>query len=154
MTQHLDKLVEETLSVLPLMSKKLFGPVHVLHDTELNHTHFTILHIIDISDHQRIRTTEVAERLAVQKSNVTPLLRKLMEKEYIAREQDEDDRRVYHLYLTEAGRRFFDSKKQQLEEEVKGRMEGMSLEDQTRLRHAVHELHDVLSRVHVPEKQD
>ncbi|WP_416147232.1 MarR family winged helix-turn-helix transcriptional regulator [Salipaludibacillus sp. HK11] len=139
------ELVKQTLSVFPLMSKKLFGPVHILHDSDLHHTHFHILHIV--ADVESIRTTEIAKKLAIRKSNLTPLINKLMDKEFIRRVRDEQDRRVVYIKLTEQGNNFLEEKKEILEKEVKERLVELSEEDQQKLQEAILNLDSVLSKL-------
>lgn len=139
------ELVVQTLSILPLMTKKLFGPVHVLHDSDLHHTHFHILTII--SDAGAIRTTEIANKLAIKKSNLTPLLSKLITKNFISRRKDEADRRVIYIELTEEGSVFLNEKKEILQKKVRERLAKLTLEEQETLQKSVFDLHSVLSKL-------
>ncbi|UOR10243.1 MarR family winged helix-turn-helix transcriptional regulator [Halobacillus amylolyticus] len=139
------KLVEETLSVIPLMAKKIFGPIHVLQDSDLHHTHFHILNII--ADAGSIRTTEIGKKLAIRKSNLTPLLNKLITKKFILRIRDNQDRRVIYIEVTEEGKNFLAEKKGILQEEVKERLAKLDLEDQRKLQEAVFNLNSVLEKL-------
>lgn len=139
------ELVKQTLSIIPLMTKKLFGSVHILHDSDLHHTHFHIMHIV--ADAKSIRTTEIAKKLAIRKSNLTPLINKLMEKNFIVRVKDEDDRRVIYIELTQEGNVFLKEKKAILEKEVEERLAELTDEDQKKLQEAVLNLDSVLSKL-------
>jgi len=52
---------------------------------------------------QKCTSTELADAFAVQKSAITGIMNRLVEKNIIARTQDVDDRRVIYLTLTEQG---------------------------------------------------
>jgi len=139
------KLVEQTLSVIPMMTKKLFGPIHILHDSDLHHTHFHILHLV--ADACSIRTTEIAKKMDIRKSNLTPIINKLVEKNLISRVRDSEDRRVIYIKMTENGDVFLKEKKEILEREVKERLAKLSVEDQKKLQEAVLNLDSVLSKL-------
>lgn len=142
---NITELVEHTLSVFPLMTKKLFGTVPLFADSDLHQTHFHILHTIAEADF--IRTTEIARKLGIQKSNLTPLMHKLMDKNFIQRERAESDRRVITIRLTEEGEAFLQEKKAILEKEVKKRLQQLSASDQEKLLHAVNDLNEVLGKL-------
>lgn len=139
------ELVEKTLSVFPLMTKKLFGPVHVLAEEDLHHTHFHILHVI--AEAEKIRTTEIAQKLGMRKSNLTPLLNKLVSKNFIQREQGEKDRRAIIITLTSEGHTFMLQKKSILDTEVEKRLQQLSEADQEKLRNAVNDLNQVIGKL-------
>ena len=138
-------LVEQTLSVLPHMSKKLFGPVHVLHESDLHHTHFLILHMIE--DAQSIRTTDIAKKMEIRKSNLTPLLNKLFEKKYITRLPDSHDKRVKYIELTSEGREFLNQKKNVIQADVEEKLATLDKAEQEKLFEAVSNLHEVIGKL-------
>lgn len=140
-----EELVEQMLSVMPLFAKKLFGPVHILHDSDLHHTHFHIMHLID--DAGSIRTTDIARKLAIKKSNLSPMLQKLTTKEFILRKKDPADRRVIYIELTRAGQSFLEEKKVVLQKEVEERLSALPSEDKKTLQEAVGSLQSVLSKL-------
>lgn len=57
---------------------------------------------------QRCTTTELAEAFSVQKSAITAIMNRLVEKNIIERVQDKNDRRVLYLTLTKEGRTLFE----------------------------------------------
>lgn len=57
---------------------------------------------------QRCTTTELAEAFSVQKSAITAIMNRLVEKNMIERVQDKNDRRVLYLTLTKEGRTLFE----------------------------------------------
>jgi DNA-binding MarR family transcriptional regulator len=69
----------------------------------LTHLQF---HILEALFHAKtgISMTELAQHLRISKQQLTPLIRKLEEKDYVIKEQDATDRRVVILTLTEKGK--------------------------------------------------
>ena len=60
--------------------------------------------------------TEIAERLKITKASVTTGVNKLLHMGYITKTQSSEDRRVYHVSLTDAGRQLVQAKYQALHE--------------------------------------
>ena len=64
----------------------------------------------------RPTVTEVAQRLEITKASVTEGIYKLIRQGYVVKTQSSDDRRVFHLYLTETGKGLMQAKYQALKE--------------------------------------
>ncbi|EOI6973782.1 MarR family winged helix-turn-helix transcriptional regulator [Listeria monocytogenes] len=62
-----------------------------------------------------ISATELASSLAVNKSAITPKLKKLEEKSYIRRERNQQDKRALVLTITEKGNSVYEECEKQLE---------------------------------------
>ena len=65
-------------------------------------SHGDILHHLFVED--RLPMTELAGRIGRTKATVTTLVDKLESRGFVAREQDEEDRRVWRVGLTDRGR--------------------------------------------------
>ncbi|ALC80243.1 MULTISPECIES: MarR family winged helix-turn-helix transcriptional regulator [Bacillus] len=53
-------------------------------------------------------STELAQHFDVEKSAVTSIIKRLVDKKLISRRRDQNDRRVVYLSLTEEGRKLYD----------------------------------------------
>lgn len=60
-----------------------------------------------INQKQRVTTTELADVFCVQKSAITAMIARLVEKGLIGRTQDLQDRRIIYLNLTQEGKELF-----------------------------------------------
>jgi len=58
-----------------------------------------------ISKNEGISQKELSEFLYVGKSTTAKAVKNLMENDYVKRIQDENDKRIYRLYLTEKGKK-------------------------------------------------
>jgi len=58
-----------------------------------------------ISKREGISQKELSEFLYVGKSTTAKAVKNLMENDYVKRVQDENDKRIYRLYLTEKGKK-------------------------------------------------
>jgi DNA-binding MarR family transcriptional regulator len=74
---------------------------HYAHPENLFHTH--ILTLVILSSHKILPMSEVSRRLNLEKGSFTPVAAKLIKLGYIQKTQDESDKRVYNLELTDLG---------------------------------------------------
>lgn len=71
--------------------------------SHLSLTDFEILSVLAESDEQRLRMSELAERVLVSRSRLTYRVDRLAEVDYVTREECEDDRRGLFAILTPTG---------------------------------------------------
>lgn len=69
----------------------------------------------EIATYDGINATELAATLAVNKSAITPKLKKLVEKGYIRRERNQLDKRAVVLTISEKGNNVYEECEKQLE---------------------------------------
>ncbi|MFG6117375.1 MarR family winged helix-turn-helix transcriptional regulator [Halobacillus sp. MO56] len=143
--ESMDELVDQTLSIIPILPKKLFSKVQLLQEEDLHPTHFHILHLVE--QEEALRMSEIAQKLTIKKSNLTPLVYKLIEKNLIIRKKGKKDRRVTFIELTEQGKSFLAEKKVLMENILKERLSSLTDEDQHKLYNAFTDLSDVLSKL-------
>jgi DNA-binding MarR family transcriptional regulator len=105
---RIQKIAESFAQLLPLFDNKVFKPIIQAtpvpkKKSDLTHLQF---HILEALFHAKtgISMTELAQHLRISKQQLTPLIRKLEEKNYVIKEQDSTDRRVVRLMLTETGK--------------------------------------------------
>ncbi len=60
-----------------------------------------------ISKNEGISQKELSEFLYVGKSTTAKAVKNLVENDYVKRIQDENDKRIYRLYLTDAGKKLY-----------------------------------------------
>ncbi len=69
---------------------------------EINLIQFQYISVI--SQNQELTFTGMAQTLKLSKPAVTSIIHKLIEQGYACKKQSDCDRRVFHIYLTEAGK--------------------------------------------------
>ncbi|WP_188207890.1 MarR family winged helix-turn-helix transcriptional regulator [Alkalibacillus aidingensis] len=140
-----NELVNQILFVIPFMPKKLFGNPQSLSNHDLHPTHFHILYIIEC--HHSLSMGDIAEKLAVKKSNLTPLIQKLSKKKLITQMKSEQDRRKTYIELSEEGKTFLEDQKQFLQLRVKERLSELNTEEQLKLQESLSTLGELLSKI-------
>lgn len=61
-----------------------------------------------VANNGECTSTELAQHFDVEKSAVTSIIKRLVDKKLISRRRDQNDRRVVYLSLTEEGRKLYD----------------------------------------------
>lgn len=84
------------------------GARRFFRQTPISETQFNLLMALYHSD-QPLSQNDLSERLLVDKSNVTAQIDRLQQSKLIQRNPVPDDRRSYHITLTQAGRRMVDT---------------------------------------------
>ncbi|RPF52056.1 MarR family winged helix-turn-helix transcriptional regulator [Aquisalibacillus elongatus] len=143
MSTPTNDLVNQVLTALPYIPKKIFGPYHVLETGDLHPSHFHILHTVEQSG--PIQMSDIAQSLSINKSNLTPLIQKLLNHGYIEKEKSTHDRRITYVSLTEDGNQFLCEQKERLEQVVEGRLSTLSKDDQRQLKEAFQSISTILS---------
>jgi len=100
--RDIDEIIDGLFSVLPVFRKKVqrIGD-EILKDQEISRAHFQIMKQLRRSG--PCTMTELGKMLSVSKPNITKLVDKLFELDFIKRKSDDNDRRLTYIALTEQG---------------------------------------------------
>lgn len=85
---------------------------------EINLTQFQYISVIN--QNQDLTFTSMAQALHLSKPAVTSIIHKLIEQGYVYKKQSDSDRRVFHIYLTEAGKQVAEAYEDSRREYVDG----------------------------------
>jgi DNA-binding MarR family transcriptional regulator len=86
--------------------------------SEINLTQFQYIGVIN--KYGDLTFTGLAQALNLSKPAVTSIIHKLIEQGYVTKKQSEADRRVFHIYLTEAGKQVAEAYEDSRREYVDG----------------------------------
>jgi DNA-binding MarR family transcriptional regulator len=108
--QILSRVNTDLLSVPPLVSrlirKKLVMKTPGEAEMELKMPHFEIMRIL--KEQGTLHPAEIGEKLCIAKAQMTHLVDKLVELNYVKREMGTDDRRTLNITLTGNGNKLLD----------------------------------------------
>ena len=74
--------------------------------------------------------SDIGKCLSMPKPHVTVIVDRLIEEEFVERQNDPKDRRIINIILTEKGRSFFEEIKESISENLKEKLRMLSEEDQ------------------------
>ncbi|ERJ11285.1 MarR family winged helix-turn-helix transcriptional regulator [Haloplasma contractile] len=143
--QKIESVVDHIISVMPVFKKKLLRPDKYKETNELSPSHFQIMFMID--DQGKLTMSEIARNLMIAKSNLTPLVKKLINKDYVERIKDEKDRRMFYLSLTETGEKFMECHKQFIVKHLKERLSKLEATELDELKASLQSIHTIISKI-------
>ncbi|MCR4435184.1 MAG: MarR family transcriptional regulator [Clostridiales bacterium] len=139
------RITANLLSLLPLFQKKIIKPVEQV----TKHTLSPLQHyvLVLLCEENRLTMTELAKALYISKSQLTPLIDKLIETGFLGREISEKDRRVIYIYLTTAGKNFLHQKDKEMFDLLKQKIETIPENQLSELYHALNVIDEVLMKL-------
>ena len=99
--QVLNEIVDDMMTVVPVFYRRLTG---FLQESggDISHYHFATLIMLDQC--AGLPVYEICRRLVVSKSQMTSVIDKLLSMGLVNRVQDDNDRRVFNISITDGGR--------------------------------------------------
>jgi DNA-binding MarR family transcriptional regulator len=140
-----EQIVESLFMIMPLLKRKLLKVEPLDERSELNASHLQILFMLDDVGAQSI--SETVGNLGITKTNITPLVEKLVVKGYVDRIHNPSDRRFININLTPAGKAYIEDTKDLFAHSLKGKMASLSNEDLDSLMISIKNIKDILTKI-------
>jgi MarR family 2-MHQ and catechol resistance regulon transcriptional repressor len=118
-----------------------------LADTNLDikSLHFEIMHLL--KDEGTLHPAKIGEKLLVAKAQMTHLIDKLVDLDFVKREMCSDDRRTINLTLTEKGRKVLDEQDNLVINAMEDNMAALSEEELEVFSSSLRNLRDILFKL-------
>lgn len=140
-----EKFVQNLLLVLPGWHSKLVRPFKDMLNREMSLETYYCLQTLKICETATM--TELARQLKVPKQQVTKLVDKLNEHEFIERICEEGDRRVIRIRLTEKAVSYMDEYYLKNKDFIKSLEDQLTVEELKQLNDAVKTLGEILPKL-------
>lgn len=134
--------IVRTASLIEKISGTFFGKFHI---TEAQ---YNILIILKLED-KALTQIEIGDRLVTSRSNITSLIDRLEDKGFVKRKEDDEDRRIYTIHLTEQGRRIVDKVEKAYVGKVEEIMSHLNQSECKTISKSLEKLRESLRSVHV-----
>ena len=110
--ENLGKVAIDLLSVPPLINRlirrKMSMAIQADADVDLSPLHYEIMRVL--KEDGTLHPAKIGDRLIIAKAQMTHLIDKLVELEFVKREMDASDRRTFNITLTEKGHGVLDGR--------------------------------------------
>ena len=118
-----------------------------LADTNLDikSLHFEIMHVL--KDEGTLHPAKIGEKLLVAKAQMTHLIDKLVDLDFVKREMCSDDRRTINLTLTEKGRKVLEEQDNLVINAMEDNMAALSDEELQIFSNSLRNLRDILFKL-------
>lgn len=140
-----EQLVENLFLIVPLLKKKLVKQDLYSEEMDLSPSHIHIL--IALEEMGCLSISELAKIVMVSKTNMTPLIQKLIDKNYIERAYDKKDRRYIYISLTEYGNTFLENHKALVINGLKGKISKFNEEELEKFLTSLEALKELLNNI-------
>jgi DNA-binding MarR family transcriptional regulator len=145
----LSRINADLLSVPPLIlrliRKKLVMKTSVEADLDLKMPHFEIMRILE--EKGTMHPVEISENLFIAKAQMTHLIDKLVELDFVKREWGEKDRRTINVTLTERGKKLLEEQDKLFVNAMRENMLALSEAEMETLSHSLRVLRTMLLKL-------
>jgi DNA-binding MarR family transcriptional regulator len=145
----LDIVIGELLAVPPMIRRginhKVIRAAFAKVGEDISVPHFEIMKLLDEAGTQHI--AEIGEKLLIPKSQMTPLIDKLVGLDMVERQADETDRRIINIALTDEGRAVLKENYRVLRVNFRAKLSHLSDDELKELAISLRKLRDILSRI-------
>ncbi|WP_028399574.1 MarR family winged helix-turn-helix transcriptional regulator [Ectobacillus panaciterrae] len=142
-----EHIVNHLLSLVPLFYRKFMLPGDAVIHKNIPQSHTQILLLLH--DAGTLTVSEIGSRLAISRPNMTPLLNKLIEEDFIKRHYSKKDRRVILISLTDEGEVFIKQYKQFILDKLRENLDALSEEELKQLSSSLETLQAIVAKVYM-----
>jgi DNA-binding MarR family transcriptional regulator len=139
----IDLIAENIISVYPLLYKTISRPIK--HQSSI--TPGAMFVMGSLKRHGLLSMSDIGKCLAMPKPHVTLIIDRLIEEQYVERQNDPNDRRIINVSITEKGIQIFDEIKATLVENMKIKLLNLTEEEQEILAVASLQVKDILMSI-------
>ncbi len=139
----LDNIVDNILSIKPLMFKSLIKP-DILNKIIPSGTHYLLV-LLEKKD--SLTMSEIGKELCMPKPNVTTLVDKLIKYKLVKRVNDESDRRKINIMLTKQGELSIKKARNNLIGYIKEKLMALNEDELKTLSVSLNNVKDILSKI-------
>lgn len=124
---QLNKLSGDLYNLMLYLHNKIFHPNDIAKNLPIPHSHFRV--IIYLARMGTSSISEVAKKLAISKPNMTPIIDKLINEGMVNRYNDENDRRILRIELTDKAYGFIKEQEEIMKINLAKRISSLTDED-------------------------
>jgi DNA-binding MarR family transcriptional regulator len=145
----MEKVALDLLSIPPLIfrliRRKLVMTTMADTDVDIKLPHFEIMKVL--KEEGTLHPAEIGERLLIAKAQMTHLIDKLVDIDFVQREMDSNDRRTINITLTEKGNKVLEEQDNLVINAVRDNMSDLSDAELEALCNSLRTLRDTLFKL-------
>jgi DNA-binding MarR family transcriptional regulator len=140
MTQKIDLIAENLISIHPLLYKSISKPLR----TKSSITPGGMFVMGSLKRYGILSMSDIGKCLSMPKPHITVIVDKLIEEGYVERLNDPKDRRIVNILITNKGLKDFEDIKQVVSENLKIKLSSLDEDEQNILATASKQVKDIL----------
>lgn len=136
---------EELYSLLLYLNRKVFNHNDIMKRLSIPSSHAKVIFYLVHSKNASV--SEIARDLSISKSNMTPIIDKLIQEGFVERLPDPNDRRVIRIGITEKGYKFSTEQKELAKKILMEKISSLSCEDLVQIEILTKKLNEILLKI-------
>lgn len=141
--KEFNTIIENIITIKPILINNLVNPAY---NASLYSTG-TINLLLILDKYHLLSMSDIGKELCMPKPNVTALIDKIISKGLINRLQDEKDRRVIQIHLTQKGAESVEEIKNNLKENIKQKLLNLNEEELDLLSFSLRNVKNILVKI-------
>ncbi|HYE12416.1 MAG TPA: MarR family transcriptional regulator [Patescibacteria group bacterium] len=142
--KQFESIIDSLFTIVPLLKKDLMKPDMDNKQNDLSSSHLQILFYLEDMGVQPM--SEIGKHLQINKSNLTPLVQKLIDRHLVERIQDDKDRRYVKIGLTKDGFMQLEEQKSKIAENLKIKLSNLKPDEMQRFAVSLAEVKNIMIR--------
>jgi DNA-binding MarR family transcriptional regulator len=152
MSKELIQSISNTfLGLRPLLVSHMIKPLKEIEKCSFPPGYINVMHCLMMKGQEPISMTDLSVAASIAKPNLTIIVDRLIEEEFVERSTDENDRRIVNISLTKDGKDFVIKQKKDFVKFMEERISNFEEEDLIKLKNALEDISEVLGKM---EKKD
>lgn len=143
--KQFESIIESLFTIVPLFKRDIMKPETDNGQSDLSPLQLQILFLLEDMGIQPM--SEIGKHLQINKSNLTPLIQRLIDKELAERIQDDKDRRYVKIGLTKQGIKALEAQKSRIAEQLKSKLSALNPDEQQKLSAALAEVKSIMVKL-------
>lgn len=145
----MDSVVRDLLAIPPLLrrgiNKKVFKAVFASIKESISLPHYEIMQMLILTD--TLSIAEIGRKLQIPRPQMTHLIDRLEELDFVKRQVDDVDRRVMRISMTRKGREMVETHAGLIHEGVKEKLACLDTEELSKLSEALRNMREILLKL-------
>lgn len=142
---EIKNVTQNMFSFLRIIKSKLFRPLETAIKCNVSPLQFHILGMLN--EKTSMTMTELANDMLISKQQLTPMIDKLIDGNFVVRENDKDDRRIIKISLTDEGRELLQAQTNEVLDILRKKFESVNSEELKKLDAAFKQIYDIMVKL-------
>lgn len=143
--KQFESIIESLFTIVPMFKRNIMKPETDNGQGDLSPSQLQILFLLEDMGIQPM--SEIGKHLQINKSNLTPLIQRLIDSELAERIQDEKDRRYVKIGLTKQGIKVLETQKSGIAEQLKSKLSVLNPDELQKLAVALAEVKSIMVKL-------
>ena len=144
-TENLMGATEELYTLLLCLNRKVFSHDDIVKRLSIPPSHAKVIFHLHFGGEASV--SEIAKNLSISKSNMTPIIDKLIQENLVERFTDPNDRRIIRVRVTEKGHEFCLKQREKTKKHLEEKISSLSLEELEKIKDLAKELNSIFSKI-------